>query len=45
MKKAQILEVDFSATEGLMLNWNYTDLSRQRKFYRHYILLLTESTG
>jgi hypothetical protein len=39
MKK--LVTVDFKKEQGLILTWNYIDLSKRNKFFRHIIVLLT----
>lgn len=37
----QIVSIDFKKDKGLFLKWNYVDLSKRNKFFRHIIVLLT----
>lgn len=39
--KKQVVNIDFKKDQGMILRWNYIDLSRKTKFYRHIIVLLT----
>lgn len=37
--KKQVLTIDFKADQGVILGWNYSDLSRKPKFFRHLLVL------
>ncbi len=37
----QVLSIDFKKDKGLILNWNYVDLNKRNKFFRHIIVLMT----
>lgn len=37
----QIVSIDFKKDKGLILKWNYVDLNKRNKFFRHIIVLLT----
>jgi hypothetical protein len=39
--KKQVLNIDFKEDQGVILNWNYSDLSRKTKYFRHVIVLAT----
>jgi len=39
MLKKQILNIDYKEDQGIILEWNYSDLSIQSKFYRHILFL------
>lgn len=39
--KKQILNIDFIKAQGLILKWNYIDLTKRTKYFRHIIVLLT----
>jgi hypothetical protein len=42
MKGKQVLEVDYSEQQGLMLGWRYTDLNTYLTFFRHILVLFTD---
>lgn len=42
MKK--LVSVDFKKDQGVILRWNYADLNKRNKYFRHIIVLLTSST-
>lgn len=39
--KKQVLTIDFKSDQGVILAWNYADLSRKPKFFRHLLVLST----
>lgn len=39
--KKQVVNIDFIKDQGMILKWNYIDLSRKNKFYRHILVMLT----
>jgi hypothetical protein len=39
--KKQLVTIDFKKNQGVILKWNYVDLSKRSKFFRHIIVLLT----
>lgn len=39
--KKQLVNIDFKKDQGLILKWNYTDLTKRTKYFRHIIVLLT----
>lgn len=43
MDKAQLLRIDFTEDEGIILLWNYNDLKQENKFFRHFLILATDS--
>ena len=43
--KKHVLNIDFKEDQGVILNWNYSDLSRKTKYYRHVLVLATGDTA
>lgn len=43
MSTKQVLKIDFKNEEGLILDWNYTDLSSTSIFFRHILVLYTNN--
>ena len=43
--KKQVLNIDFKEDQGVILNWNYSDLLRKTKYYRHVLVLATGDTA
>jgi hypothetical protein len=41
--KKQIVSIDFRKDQGLVLKWNYVDLTKRNQYFRHIIVLLTSS--
>ena len=39
--KKQVVNIDFIKDQGMILKWNYIDLSRKNKFYRQILVMLT----
>ena len=37
--KRQVLNINFKEDQGVILTWNYNDLSRKAKYFRHLIVL------
>lgn len=42
MKK--LVTLDFKKDQGLILKWNYIDLSKRTKYFRHIIVILASDT-
>jgi hypothetical protein len=42
--KKQVVHIDFKEDQGVILNWNYSDLSRKTKYFRHVIILVSTDT-
>ena len=43
--KKQVLNIDFKEDQGVILNWNYSELSRKTKYFRHVLVLITGDTA
>lgn len=43
--KKQVLNIDFKPDQGVILSWNYSDLSRKTKFFRHVLVLSTSDSA
>jgi hypothetical protein len=41
MKK--LMNIDFKKDQGLILRWNYLDLTKRTKYFRHIIVLFTSN--
>lgn len=41
--KRQIVSVDFKEDQGVILNWNLSDVQRKSKYFRHFLILLTSN--
>lgn len=41
--KRQIVSIDFKEDQGVILNWNLSDLQRKCKYFRHFLVLLTSN--
>ena len=41
--RRQIVSIDFKEDQGVILNWNLSDLQRKCKYFRHFLVLLTSN--
>lgn len=41
--RKQLVNIDFKKEQGLILKWNYTDLTKRTKYFRHIIVLFTSN--
>lgn len=41
--KKQVLNINFKEDQGVILTWNYSDLSRKAKYFRHLLVLNTNN--
>lgn len=41
--RKQLVQIDFKRDQGVIFKWNYTDLSKRNKYFRHIIVLLSSN--
>ena len=39
--RKQLVHIDYSYEKGMTFSWNYVDLNRRNKYFRHIIIFLT----
>jgi hypothetical protein len=42
--RKQVVNVDFKEDQGVILDWNYSDILRKTKYFRHIIILITSNS-